>query len=69
MRESNLDVYDPQTMVRDSPENGCDHGDFVFAFNNCNFSDRVLHIYVFPELMESTKSPSGINHLLLSLIF
>lgn len=60
MSESNFEVFDPRTLVIDSPEDGCDHGDFGFAFNNSNFSDRVLRVYIFSEPIESTSSPSGI---------
>ncbi|KAJ0837784.1 hypothetical protein HanRHA438_Chr16g0781961 [Helianthus annuus] len=72
MRASNFDLFDPTTLVMDSdfpPEDGCDHGDFAFAFNDSNFSDRILHIYIYSERIDSTQSPSGINRPPLSLFF
>uniref|UniRef100_A0A251S457 Putative SKP1/BTB/POZ domain, BTB/Kelch-associated n=1 Tax=Helianthus annuus TaxID=4232 RepID=A0A251S457_HELAN len=62
MRASNFDLFDPTTLVMDSdlpPEDGCDHGDFAFAFNDSNFSDRILRIYIYSERIESTQSPSA----------
>ncbi|XP_076950226.1 BTB/POZ domain-containing protein POB1-like [Bidens hawaiensis] len=58
-----MDMFDPRTMVMDYDfphEDGCDHGDFSFAFNNSKFSDRVLHIAIYSEPMDSTLSPSVI---------
>ncbi|KAM0000169.1 hypothetical protein Hdeb2414_s0441g00894651 [Helianthus debilis subsp. tardiflorus] len=72
MRASNFDLFDPTTLVMDSdfpPEDGCEHGDFAFAFNDSNFSDRILRIYIYSERIESTQSPSGINRPPLSLFF
>ncbi|KAM0009141.1 putative chromatin remodeling & transcription regulator BTB-POZ family [Helianthus debilis subsp. tardiflorus] len=59
MRESNFDVFDPRTVFMDFPEDedGFDHGDFGFAYNNSNFSDRVLHIYISFDPIDSTQSP------------
>ncbi|XP_071735901.1 BTB/POZ domain-containing protein POB1-like [Rutidosis leptorrhynchoides] len=57
MRDSNLDLFDPRTAVMDStysPENGHGHGDFGFAFNDSNFSDRLLRIEIISEPPEST---------------
>nr|XP_043624378.1 BTB/POZ domain-containing protein POB1-like [Erigeron canadensis] len=48
----NLDLFDPQTAVMESdlsPENTHGHGDFGFAFNDSNFSDRVLRIEIVSE--------------------
>ncbi|XP_021997615.1 BTB/POZ domain-containing protein POB1 isoform X2 [Helianthus annuus] len=45
----------PRKLILDSPEDACDHGDFSFAFNDSNYSDRVLRIYIFSE---STQPPS-----------
>ncbi|KAI3744087.1 hypothetical protein L1987_57162 [Smallanthus sonchifolius] len=42
------------------PEDGCDFG---FAFNDSNFSDRVLRICFFSDPIESTQSPSGSSFL------
>ncbi|KAL9999131.1 hypothetical protein Hdeb2414_s0503g00906561 [Helianthus debilis subsp. tardiflorus] len=61
MTESNFQLFDPKTfdprtLIMDSSEDACHHGDFAFAFNDSNYSDRVLRIYIFSE---STQSPSG----------
>ncbi|KAJ0439317.1 putative chromatin remodeling & transcription regulator BTB-POZ family [Helianthus annuus] len=42
----------------DSTDDRCSHCDFSFAFNDSNFSDRVLRIYIFPD---STQSSSGVR--------
>ncbi|KAM0047932.1 hypothetical protein Hdeb2414_s0008g00268781 [Helianthus debilis subsp. tardiflorus] len=68
MSELNFQLFDP-TLFMDSdssPEDGCDHHDFGFAFNDSNFSDRVLRIYI---LSESTQPPFGISRPLLSCCF
>lgn len=45
MRDSGLDLFDPKTTVMDSPTASRDP-DFGFAFNDSNFSDRVLRIEI-----------------------
>ncbi|KAL2490299.1 BTB/POZ domain-containing protein POB1 [Abeliophyllum distichum] len=54
MRDSGLDLFDPRTAVMDSdcnlsPSNGREPEDFGFAFNDSNFSDRVLRIEIMPD--------------------
>lgn len=56
MRDSGLDLFDPTTTVMDSaytssPTAGRDP-DFGFAFNDSNFSDRVLRIEIVADPAE-----------------
>lgn len=55
MKDSSLDLFDPRTAVMDSdypPSNDRD-GDFAFAFNDSNFSDRTLRIEIIAESQET----------------
>ncbi|MFS8025634.1 putative chromatin remodeling & transcription regulator BTB-POZ family [Helianthus anomalus] len=58
MSKLNFELFDPRKLILDSPEVACDHDDFSFAFNNSNYSDRVLRIYIFSE---STQPPSAVR--------
>ncbi|KAK1432257.1 hypothetical protein QVD17_09152 [Tagetes erecta] len=51
-----FDVFDHRMAVLDSSEDGCDHDDFGFTFNESNLFDRVLRMYIFSE---STQAPSA----------
>ncbi|XP_076924964.1 BTB/POZ domain-containing protein POB1-like isoform X2 [Bidens hawaiensis] len=58
MRDSNLDLFDPRTAIMESSEytpSGGD-GDFGFAFNDSNFSDRILRIEIVSESTEDEES-------------
>lgn len=72
MKDLNVDLFDPRsTMDADfSPGGGAErpiehrHGsssdaDFAFAFNDSNFSDRVLRIEILPDLTDSKSDPDG----------
>lgn len=72
MKDLNVDLFDPRsTMDADfSPGGGAErpiehrHGsssdaDFAFAFNDSNFSDRVLRIEILPDLPDSKSDPDG----------
>lgn len=72
MKDLNVDLFDPRsTMDSDfSPGGGAErpiehrHGsssdaDFAFAFNDSNFSDRVLRIEILPDLPDSKSDPDG----------
>ncbi|MFS8024463.1 putative chromatin remodeling & transcription regulator BTB-POZ family [Helianthus anomalus] len=61
MRESDFDVLDPRTVVMDPPQ---DFRNFSFAFNDSNFSDRVLHVYTLSESTQSTSEEAGLMELL-----
>ncbi|XP_076890737.1 BTB/POZ domain-containing protein POB1-like isoform X1 [Bidens hawaiensis] len=60
MRDSNLDLFDPRTAVMDYNNNNNNNNstevgsDFGFAFNDSNFSDRILRIEVVSESTESS---------------
>lgn len=67
-----MDLFDPRsTMDADfSPGGGAErpieprHGsgsdsDFAFAFNDSNFSDRVLRVEILPDLPDSKSDPDG----------
>ncbi|KAK3227964.1 hypothetical protein Dsin_007826 [Dipteronia sinensis] len=56
---SNVDLFDPQaTMDSDFSPGGVD-SDFGFAFNNSNFSDRVLRIEIVSDLPETKSDGEG----------
>nr|XP_027083320.1 BTB/POZ domain-containing protein POB1-like [Coffea arabica] len=72
MKGLNVDLFDPRsTMDADfSPGGGAErpieprHGsgsdsDFAFAFNDSNFSDRVLRVEILPDLPDSKSDPDG----------
>ncbi|KAK9051399.1 hypothetical protein SSX86_028026 [Deinandra increscens subsp. villosa] len=62
MREwNNFDVFNPRMFLMDSqcsPEVVYNYDDFRFAFNDTNFSDRVLHIHILSEPVEPTHTHS-----------
>ncbi|KAK3024253.1 hypothetical protein RJ639_043629 [Escallonia herrerae] len=65
MRDSSLDLFDPRTAVMDSdysPGGGRD-GDFGFAFNDSNFSDRILRIEIVAESPETRSDGEGCQSL------
>ncbi|KAF5811519.1 putative chromatin remodeling & transcription regulator BTB-POZ family [Helianthus annuus] len=63
MKASNLDLFDPQTAIMDSSdytlEVGRGDGDFGFAFNDSNFSDRILRIEIVSESTEARSDGEG----------
>ncbi|KAL7593065.1 BTB/POZ domain-containing protein POB1 [Lactuca sativa] len=67
MRDSNLDLFDPRTAVMDSSdytiEVGRGDGDFGFAFNDSNFSDRILRIEIISESTEARPDGEGCTSL------
>ncbi|KAH7550186.1 hypothetical protein JRO89_XS13G0150600 [Xanthoceras sorbifolium] len=59
MRLSNVDLFDPRpTMDSDFSPGGFD-SDFGFAFNDSNFSDRVLRIEIVSDLPETKSDGDG----------
>lgn len=64
MRDSGLDLFDPRTAVMDSsdytssPVSVRDQ-DFAFAFNDSNFSDRVLRIEIIADPPEARFDSDG----------
>lgn len=66
MKNLNVDLFDPRsTMDSDfSPGVGASQrptsdSDFAFAFNDSNFSDRVLRIEILPDLPDSKSDVDG----------
>ncbi|XP_022858796.1 BTB/POZ domain-containing protein POB1-like isoform X3 [Olea europaea var. sylvestris] len=56
MRDSVLDLFDPRTAVMDSDNSSptaSPNPDFAFAFNDSNFSDRVLRIEIVSDSLET----------------
>eukprot|EP00262_Sarcandra_glabra_P002690 TRINITY_DN13097_c0_g2_i1.p1 TRINITY_DN13097_c0_g2~~TRINITY_DN13097_c0_g2_i1.p1 ORF type:complete len:566 (+),score=69.87 TRINITY_DN13097_c0_g2_i1:98-1795(+) len=66
MKEPCADLFDPRTVMDSdfaAPGiNGSDR-DFAFAFNDSNFSDRVLRIEIVSELPESKSDGEGCTSL------
>uniref|UniRef100_A0A5B6ZKQ7 Putative BTB/POZ domain-containing protein POB1-like isoform X1 n=1 Tax=Davidia involucrata TaxID=16924 RepID=A0A5B6ZKQ7_DAVIN len=64
MRDTNLDLFDPRTVMdSDYSPNGGRDGDFGFAFNDSNFSDRVLRIEIMAESPETRSDGEGCHSL------
>ncbi len=65
MRELNGDLFDPQSIMDSfSSTSGVGGGsvsdsDFAFAFNDSNFSDRVLKIEIIPDMPETKSDGDG----------
>ncbi|GAY39226.1 hypothetical protein CUMW_042740 [Citrus unshiu] len=49
----NVDLFDPQSNMDSDFSSGLPDSDFGFAFNDSNFSDRVLRIEIMPDLPDS----------------
>ncbi|XP_010251562.1 PREDICTED: BTB/POZ domain-containing protein POB1 isoform X1 [Nelumbo nucifera] len=67
MKESNVDLFDPRTIMDSdfsSSGNGVSSdGDFAFAFNDSNFSDRLLRIEIMAGLPENKSDGEGCNSI------
>ncbi|KAL6513624.1 Boi protein [Orobanche gracilis] len=67
MRDSGLDLFDPTTAVVGSDYNSSPDGsrdpDFGFAFNDSNFSDRVLRIEIVADITEAQPESSSCQTL------
>ncbi|OVA05086.1 BTB/POZ-like [Macleaya cordata] len=65
MKQSNMDLFDPRTVMdSDSFADGRNsevpcNGDFTFAFNDSNFSDRLLRIEIMADLPENKTDGEG----------
>uniref|UniRef100_A0A7N2KVX7 BTB domain-containing protein n=2 Tax=Quercus lobata TaxID=97700 RepID=A0A7N2KVX7_QUELO len=65
MRDSNADLFDPRTIMDSDCATGSlgpgpvSDSDFAFAFNDSNFSDRVLRIEIIPDLPETKSNGDG----------
>ncbi|KAG8391901.1 hypothetical protein BUALT_Bualt01G0235200 [Buddleja alternifolia] len=67
MRDSGLDLFDPLTSVMDSDSNSSPTGgrdpDFGFAFNDSNFSDRILRIEIVADALDARPVSEGCRTL------
>ncbi|KAL7121481.1 hypothetical protein ACP275_02G184700 [Erythranthe tilingii] len=67
MRDFGLDLFDPRTAVMDSDSNSSPTGgrdpDFGFAFNDSNFSDRVLRIEIVADPPDAPPETEGFRTL------
>lgn len=65
MRDSNADLFDPRTIMDSDCATASlgpgpvSDSDFAFAFNDSNFSDRVLRIEIIPDLPETKSDGDG----------
>lgn len=67
MRDSGMDLFDPRTTVLDSDFTSSPSGsrdqDFGFAFNDSNFSDRVLRIEIIADSTDPVPESEGCKTL------
>ncbi|CAK9163023.1 unnamed protein product [Ilex paraguariensis] len=69
MKESNVDLFDPRAVMESdfSPGGGniasVSDSDFGFAFNDSNFSDRVLRIEIVPDLPDTKSDGEGCSSI------
>ncbi|XP_024992960.1 BTB/POZ domain-containing protein POB1-like [Cynara cardunculus var. scolymus] len=67
MKDSNLDLFDPRTAVMDASDYTIEvargDADFGFAFNDSNFSDRILRIEIISESAETRTDGEGCTSL------
>ncbi|XP_031281381.1 BTB/POZ domain-containing protein POB1-like [Pistacia vera] len=61
MKVSNVDLFDPRTIMDSDFSPGAPDSDFGFAFNDSNFSDRVLRIEIVPDLPDSKSEGDGFS--------
>ncbi|CAK9172541.1 unnamed protein product, partial [Ilex paraguariensis] len=67
--ESNVDLFDPRAVMESdfSPGGGniasVSDSDFGFAFNDSNFSDRVLRIEIVPDLPDTKSDGEGCSSI------
>ncbi|KAK2650138.1 hypothetical protein Ddye_017627 [Dipteronia dyeriana] len=65
MRESNTDLFDPRTDMDSDFSRGASSsdGDFGFAFNDSNFSDRLLRIEIMEDSLDDSPDGDGCNSI------
>lgn len=69
MRVPNVDLFDPRTIMDsdfspgEASGSGSGDSDFGFAFNDSNFSDRVLRIEIMPDLRETKADGDGCSSI------
>ncbi|CAL5430560.1 unnamed protein product [Camellia sinensis] len=60
MRDTSLDLFNPRTVMDfDYSPNGGRDSDFGFAFNDSNFSNRVLRVEIMADLLETQLDGEG----------
>ncbi|CAL5428148.1 unnamed protein product [Camellia sinensis] len=60
MRDTSLDLFNPRTVMDfDYSPNGGRDSDFGFAFNDSNFSNRVLRVEIMADLPETQLDGEG----------
>ncbi|BAT87883.1 hypothetical protein VIGAN_05130200 [Vigna angularis var. angularis] len=71
MKDFNLDLFDPAETVMESSSSSdysrsapSSDADFGFAFNDSNFSDRILHIEIMADLDEASPNFEGCTTIL-----
>lgn len=65
MKGSNSDLFDPITEMEPLNSRGraSTDADFGFAFNDSNFSDRVLRIEITGDLADSSSDGDGCSSI------
>ncbi|XP_074279725.1 BTB/POZ domain-containing protein POB1-like isoform X2 [Silene latifolia] len=61
MREMNKDLFDPRTVMEPEFEKSPREGNFGFAFNDSNFSDRILRIEIMAGPSDSRIDGGGVG--------
>ncbi|WVY95128.1 hypothetical protein V8G54_034216 [Vigna mungo] len=71
MKDFNLDLFDPAETVMESSSSSdysrtasSSDADFGFAFNDSNFSDRILHIEIMADLDQASPNFEGCTTIL-----
>lgn len=71
MKDFNLDLFDPAETVMESSSSSdysrtasSSDADFGFAFNDSNFSDRILHIEIMADHDEASPNFEGCTTIL-----
>lgn len=61
MRDFNTDLFDPATVMDSDYSSGASasDSDFGFAFNDSNFSDRILRIEIMGDPVEARPDSEG----------
>jgi len=61
MKDSNSDLFDPVVAMESDWSRGgsTSDADFAFAFNDSNFSDRVLRIEIMPDPVDARPDSDG----------
>lgn len=65
MRETNTDLFDPRTDMESDFSRGASSsdGDFGFAFNDSNFSDRLLRIEIMDDAPDDRPDGESCNSI------